>query len=231
MIDDGPCKVQDVAARNAWWKMPRTEVQRFSELFGVVITPSASLFDTLIASIQGILKTDDETTLKYVGRRLVREKVSSAFTDQLLQLDIAIDLVDQNDKEAFKHDIKHAQKQVENLDEFIVELAQHRQSMEVKKKKKMDANMPRLPRVLTQPEAALFCPPEGHIWVSNHRREFWGHLEKSGYRRVWDVYHEDSEEAETACMISVLQKLWVQHNTLNGFARTACPFAGIFPST
>ena len=130
VIDDGPCKVQDVAARNAWWKMPRTEVQKFSELFGVVISPSASLFETLTASIQGILKTDDETTLKYVGKRLVGEKLTSAFTDQFLQLDIAIDLVDRNDREGLKNDIKHAQKHVENIDEFIVELGLRLTSLE-----------------------------------------------------------------------------------------------------
>ena len=96
-------------------------------------------------------------------------------------------------------------------------------------KKKTDESRPQLPRVLTQPEAAIFCPPHGHVWVSNYTREFWGHLEKpGGLKRVRGQYVEDTEEAESAAMRSVLQQLWAQYNYTHGYEKGSCPYDGIF---
>ena len=157
----------------------RTDIQRFSVLQGVQISNSASLFDTLLASIIGILKCDEATAMTFMGKRLVREKRSTFFSEEVLQLDDAIDLFDYNDREHVKGDTKKEANQLDYLADFVVELSSKRTEMATAKKQKMDQNKPVLPRVLTQEEAAIYCPPNGHIWISNHKRSFHGHLEKS----------------------------------------------------
>ena len=92
----------------------------------------------------------------------------------------------------------------------------------------MDQNKPVLPRVLTQEEAAIYCPPNGHIWISSQKRTFHGHFEKSEYRRVFANYMEDGAESQRAAMRSVLQQLWVQYNEMMGYDRYECPFTGVF---
>ena len=80
--------------------------------------------------------------------------------------------------------------------------------------------------MLSQEEAAIYCPPNGHLWISNQKRSFHGHLEKSEYKRVFAIYIEDGPEHEQKAMLSVLQQLWVQYNQMKGNGKYDCPFAG-----
>ena len=65
------------------------------------------------------------------------EKHSGAFTEELMQLDAAIDLFDRNDQEGVKQDMRQAQNKLDSLDEFVVELSEKRQEMEGRKKQWM----------------------------------------------------------------------------------------------
>ena len=95
-------------------------------------------------------------------------------------------------------------------------------------KQRVALNKPRLPRILSQEEAAIYCPENGHIWINNQKRSFHGHLEKSEYKRVYANYSEDNVEHESVAMRSVLQQLWVQYNEMMGHAKYDCPFNGVF---
>ena len=68
VIDEGPTKALTLACHHAWWQMNRTDIQRFSQLQGLHIPSSASVFDTVLASIMGILKCDQETAMGYTGK-------------------------------------------------------------------------------------------------------------------------------------------------------------------
>ena len=81
--------------------------------------------------------------------------------------------------------------------------------------------------MLTQEEAAIYCPPNGHIWISNPKRSFHGSLEKSEYKGVFANYMEDGAASERAAMRSVLQQLWVQYNEIMGYNMYECPFTGV----
>ena len=196
VIDEGPSKALTIACHHGWWKMVRTDIQRFSQLQGVHISNSASLFDTLLGSIMGILKCDEEAAMVFMGKRLVREKRGTFFAEEVLQLDEAIDLFDYNDREAVKGDIKKAGKNLDSFNDFVVELSTKRSEMAAAKKQRQDQNRPKVPRVLSQEEAAIYCPPNGHIWINNQCRKFHGHLEKSEYKRVFASYPEDGVEHE-----------------------------------
>ena len=74
----------------------------------------------------GILKCDEEAAMAFMAKRLVRDKRGTFFSQEVFQLDEAIDLFDYNDREHVKGDMKKAANKLDALDDFVVELSTKR---------------------------------------------------------------------------------------------------------
>ena len=72
----------------------------------------------------------------YMEKRLVREQRSTFFSEEVLQLDDAIDLFDYHDREHVKGDIKTAANKLDSLEDFVVELSAKRSDISSAKKKR-----------------------------------------------------------------------------------------------
>ena len=141
-------------------------------------------------------------------------------------MDAAIEICDASDKQSLTDDMKVAQSKLDNIEDFKVQLAEERSSVLSAKWQKALKDHPVLPRVIAQREATICSPPGAHVWISNHRTEWWGHFRD--YKRVWELCANMRGEDAKACR-SCLMKLWIQHNEHYGFARGYWFFDCIFP--
>ena len=226
VIDNGPLPPLKLACKQAFWRLSKTEIQRFCANGGFKIASSASLFDTLMSAVERILGLTGEKALEVVAQRQCTQKHSQAFAEELLQMDAAIEIFDQADRQSLNDDMKGAQSKLDNIEDFKVQLAEARSTVFAAKRQKALKDRPVLPRVMSQEEAAVFAPPSAHVWISNYRTEWWGHFLK--YKRVWVPYNNIPGEDSKAC-IECLQRLWIQHNEHYGYPRDYCLYSGIFP--
>ena len=79
---------------------------------------------------------------------------------------------------------------------------------------------PEIPRVMSQQKAKGYLLPTAHIWVSNVKREWRGHLPP--YCRVVSPY--DGEEDEGRAISLCIKKLWIQYLESHGLPSSKCPF-------
>lgn len=236
----GPTHPLDIACRCACWAMSRTEIARFVALRKVEIPSGASLFDTMYIATQKILGLSDADVLAIVGLRIVAERNSMHFGEELLEMDAAIEVIDCKDREEVQQERKSAgnkKPEFETLSKAFKEKRQEVQAAAKPAKRptttalKSDArggassssSRPAvIPKTITHAEAIQYLPPGCAVWRSNTRNEWWGHCKP--FKRVvvpWMLGEESS------AMFLVLRKLWVQHLELTGQGPESCPYQGL----
>ena len=90
-LREGPHRPVVLAARHAFI--------RLSALSGVVVEGGHTLFQTLMQAVQGVLHVDEHRALDICKVRISNDRNAEHFTEQLLNLDEAIELIDTHDKE------------------------------------------------------------------------------------------------------------------------------------
>ena len=118
-----------LAAKSAFWYLPRSEIIRFSKLKKVDISSGASLFQTLMEAVMGILKVDEVQAMKIVARPLPHDKIQQHFSDNLLRMDSGIELIDYHDQQQVQDEQKSVCYKLDGIDNFRFELAQKRQDI------------------------------------------------------------------------------------------------------
>lgn len=232
----GPCHPLEVACRCAWWAMSRTAIARFAALRKVAIPAGAGLFETLYAAIMQTLDISEGDALALVGIRIATERNALQFSDELLEMDAAIEIIDSRDREEVQQERRSdsAKKQdVETFSKAFREKREQVQAATANKKAKTgqrsrggasssSAHPKVLPKTITQAEAKQFLPLGCAVWRSNTRNEWWGHCKP--FKRVvapWLLGEEST------AMFRVLKRLWEQHLEQSGQGPEACPFEGL----
>ena len=107
-----------LAAKKAFWDLPRSEIIRFSKLKKVDISSGASLFQTLMEAVMGILKVDEVRAMKIVARRLPHDKNQLHFSDYLLGMDSGIELIVYHDKQQVQDEQKSVCYKLDGIEMF-----------------------------------------------------------------------------------------------------------------
>ena len=132
VIDEGPTDAFTLAAHNAFWSLSRTEIVNICELKGIKIVAEPTLFATLHFAIMRILKITNVEAMEFVGLRLPRVRNEQHFADVLQNMDAAIEVVDRNDVDMYKGEMKAAKAAEENMETFKFEFAKCRSDLDEK---------------------------------------------------------------------------------------------------
>lgn len=236
-VAQGPAHPLEIACRCAWWAMGRTAIARFAALRKVEIPSGAGLFDTLYATTMQILSISEGDALAIVGIRIAAERNAMQFSEELLEMDAAIEIIDSRDRDEVQQERKAATNKKQDIDTFSKAFRAKREQVRTLCAKKAkpgnrgrgggssssSASRPAvLPKTITQAEAKQFLPAGCAVWRSNTRNEWWGHCKP--FKRVvvpWVLGEESS------AMFIVLKRLWQQHLEKTGEGPEACPFEGL----
>lgn len=230
----GPLHVLEIACYEGWWLLSRTVICRFAALKQAQIEAGSSLFATLFSVTKHILNLDDESTLGLVRQRLPAERNASHFSERLLHLDQALEVVDHNDQEEVKATKKAAKTKLEDISAFVSEYKQKRATVMSasgsqpanKKRKRGEASGPAvLPKTIPQSEAKRWIPEGTSVWRSNTRNEWWGHYSSAQYKRIVVPWTLGQEEP---AMREVIRRLWAQWLEYRGLPESDCPIQGVF---
>lgn len=228
----GPMHVLEIACYNAWWLMSRTVVTRFAALKQAAVDSGASLFEALLSVTKQILHFDDEQALDLVCKRLPAEWNATHYSERLLELDQALEVIDINDREEVKATQKQAESKLDDIGVFSGEYKQKRQAVTeakassgAKRRRRVASSSSGpsvLPKTIPQSEAKRWIPEGASVWRSNTRNEWWGHYPP--FKRVvvpWTI----GQEADA--MREAIRRLWRQHLEYRGLPESACPHQGI----
>jgi len=231
-VEMEPCSIMQLACRKAFWSLSKTVIKGLAEAKGISIESSATLFETLFAVIQDQLGTDDEATLVHVGQRLTAGEISSQFSEALLDIDEAAEVLETYDvrkvtqaqQDAREHEsarlqFKREYGQRRTVVRDLLAKAAVKKGKAAAKAKGKKGDPPPLPSTMCQKTAKQFVPPGSFIWRGLSRSEWCGHM--SPFRRVQASWHTFGEEG---AMRRVVAMLWEQYCSFHGLPwPDSCP--------
>ena len=135
---------------------------------------------------------------------------AATFSDKLLELDAAIEVVDTHDKKDAENEQQSAKHRMHDVKVFKIEYMKKRDELRMAgppAKKKAKKGPSELPFAIPQKEAKLYVPPGAYIWRGMQRNEWWGHL--APFKRAKAKFTVKSEEQSS--LKSTLRQLWSQY--------------------
>ena len=97
----GPQYLRRVAARNAFWLLPRTWLVKFAEYTSTEVNKDDTAFDLVWKLVQSILGTSDDETLPNVSSRAYKPgTTSNAY--EIAELDKVLDTLTKSEKQELK---------------------------------------------------------------------------------------------------------------------------------
>jgi hypothetical protein len=221
--------VLKVACRNAFWLLPKTDIEVFADYFSIFLPKGLSLVEVLTKVIKDTLKCNDQELFEYLGKRLSNLDNETVFSEALLDIDEAMEVVDRVDQEAFVARQKTAAELLHEKESFAKEYgeAKFKVTKRTGGKNAFDKMVKRaLPLKFAQSEVKSFLPPSSHCWKGNTRGEWWCHVQPYSRRIV--VRLSSFGNDETKCIAAMLQRAWVLYLEKEGRPRSDCPIEGLF---
>jgi hypothetical protein len=230
-----------IAALEAFWAIDKVTLDRLAKHRDVDLPKGSSLFQTIFYLIRSVLedKTEEEILL-ICSARLARIE-PHAWSDEILQVDEAVQCLDKHDEKEFKREQQNASTAKELSSSFSKEYAAKHAELRaraVEAKGKKPGRKPKqastssssssskpttLPQQIPMEEAKLFVPPGGLIWpdrkIGAWRAQF---PPFSGISRSWG-HHGGEHEALKLCIIY----LWSKWCEVNGVPHAECPMKGV----
>ena len=221
----------ELAAECAFWNMSRTQLVHIAGYLGRDLSDPTSLFAVLHDLVKGLLGRNDAETMRILSLRLCDTEQCNEWTQELLEIDAAADLLEKSDQEALHSEQDAAVAQMEVRSAFRDAFARRRREDAEKakaaapkaKKKKVEAAKARMPTELEQQEAKRWLPPHASIWRGRIKGYWFGHLPP--FPRISAAWKEHSE---VGAMRLIIRRLWDQHLMVTGASREDCPFLGIW---
>ncbi len=96
-VQHGPEPLIKIAARCAFWTMPVTDLQKIAQHRNIELGAVSNLCDMVCSLVQKTLQCSDDETMQIATQRLATNDVSASFSKELLELDEALDCMDQHD--------------------------------------------------------------------------------------------------------------------------------------
>ena len=222
-----------LAARCAFWKMPRAAVVPFAKHLGIDLDGCTSLCATLFKMIKAILKLDEEEKVyEILSVRLSFDDSDNKNTIALLEMDEAKDVLDREDQRQIETEQKDAKKAAVEHCAFAGDFRKRRHqnlldlAAKAKGKAKAKANAKPLakkvlPLTISQKEAKEYLPPApASIWLSNQREAWCAHIRP--YTRISTPFAQYS--SSELALWDLLCKAWAQHFARSGMTKADCIF-------
>lgn len=181
--------------RSAWWGMSRSAISELCTYFGIAVESGAGLADMCWTMAASALGGSDQELLDILHRRVARDSNNSIFSEALLEVDEALEVIDHMDTRKVQEAQREARSSASTRAAFKSDYAQRAQTVRAandgapRKKRKGAASSSSVatrlvvpPHHITQQEAKQFCPPQGSVWRSLTRGEWCAHLPE--YRRI-----------------------------------------------
>jgi hypothetical protein len=225
-----------IAARQAFWHIPKAALVKLSEHEGLAVETGWSLFSLLWNMLKKFLPgMSDEQYLGILQKRLTPKQLGAI---DMCDIDIVEDMLDKSDLEEMRKAKKEAEKDEKNLEIFTREFeemkskvtAKLQQAKRPQKKQKTSAASSAssstskvLPEgELTREQVLALAPPGCHIWRS--RAGTWQINQPPHPRlaRSWSKY------GEREAAVLVLQGAWRQYLGARGQDISDCDIRGLF---
>ncbi|CAK0797975.1 unnamed protein product [Prorocentrum cordatum] len=220
--------IQKLAATNCFWNISSSDLGSIASYLKIPIPEGASLFSKLHTMICSLLGITSEAAMKFLCVRWSCDENDLEFAQELMEVEAAIEVLDQHDHDTAKQQIHAAETSVKAHEEFteefeakLLELA--RAKAGGKKPKVGAGKTEKIPTTLTQKEAKKYLPPGASIWRGFSRGEWMGHMPP--YRRVSAPW---SKHTEAGAMRVVLKKVWIQYLAKEVKDRSHCPWPELF---
>jgi len=219
----GMKKVKDIVCENAFWLMPKSDIDQWAEHYEIEIPKGSDLVETLVATICGHFKCDKNQALQYTCKRIGNVLESTKYCESLLEVDEAIYCLDIHDHREMTSSQQKAYLDLCDKDQFLEQFRKAKAASAKKPAAKPSLSV--LPLVLEQSKVKLYIPAGSRCWRGNVRAEWWGELKplKCVFTSLKDFGND-----EHAAAVNMLRKLWTNFNMLNGLPLEECPIKGIF---
>lgn len=234
--------LQELAARCAFWLLPKCFLDTLAKDMGVQLPAGSSLFDTVWALCEGCLPSaSKEELLKIVqGRIASTVKALSSNTEELASSEEALEVLEKRDGKIVSRFLEEAEVQKQELQSFTAQYkAKHNKVCPPKPEAKAKGRPkkgqgasssatsqynPTYPTgTISLADAKAMCPPGAIIWSSKGIGNWQGHFPPfPRVSRQWSKY------TEPVALRLVLQNLWSHYLDVNGLGKSDCPIPGLF---
>ena len=218
--------VFDIACNEAFWLICKADINMCASYLGIHVPPGAKLLQTLVCVISSHLKISEVAAVKKCWKRLARMADATKFSQELLQLDEAAQCIGWQDMEQLHKQQERAFENLVEQEDFGKEFQGRIAAsvgggdVEVVPAKPTVA----MPPVFEQKTVKKYIPSTATCWRGNTRGEWWGH--QPPYSRVPRKIADFDSESE--CILSLIQRLWKQHNKLEGKPLKSSTIIGLF---
>lgn len=230
VLDREPLPVLHTMAHKAFWNMPRSDIVRFAALGGVVINEAASLCDSVLQAVQGILNVSDDQALDIVSQRVGQNDLPETWASTILEVDEAAQVLERSDMDLVVAEQREVARCRNAEASFVQAYRQRRFDAAARATTRPGKGGRRaqgkaktapaaLPSSFDQRAVRQFCPPGAHIWKGVTKQNWNGHMENR--RRVSANWHDGDEQQ---AIRTVLRKLWLQYVDIRGIRPEDTPW-------
>lgn len=239
----GPASLQECAARMAFWNMEKSTLGMLAKYWGMTVPVGSSLFETVWSLVKFSLPHLDEAQLLSVmQRRVAQLEYNSLFSQELLAVDEAVEVLDKSDEHRIRQE-QHTCRE-HNIQREAFKTECHKRAAEVREKQTTvakknkhknsvasgsssggyPARIPKWPpNNIPLVEAKRLAPEGSSLWSSLQHGNWQGHYPPyPRCSRSWQRY------GEYRALMLVLQHLWRWKLWDQGLSPKDCPIAGVF---
>jgi hypothetical protein len=228
--------IDQLLAENAFFSFPKSFVVDLCGYWVIDVPTGLDYFDTLAFVCKFILKRDDQFILNILHEKMATMPGSNdLMAEELLQIDAAIQVLDQCDHDVFLAEQKKVEGDKEERREFAKRYRERISALTaglplpviLRPARRGGAPggeyPPAIPSTIPHAEAALYIPPGSTIWRALLRSKWEAHVKP--YPRFGEHW---SIEGEHEALLRILRRMWAFY--LEGIGRdlTDCPITGLF---
>ena len=233
-LEEGPLPLLTIAARKAFWSMPKVSLVPYCQDLGVALGSGASLFACVYELVKHIIGGTEGEILDIVHQRLVRYDAEGAYSDALLQCDAAIQMLDIHDHQTLYDEQKTARSLQTDREIYAEDYRKQRMTLHPPKGKAkakakgrgkgkpLSIAMPP-PSTIPHADAKKYIPPTSSIWRGVVRGQWCGHCPP--YARISEPWRRASE---ANALLVVVRKLWRQYLEINALGIESCWVENLF---
>jgi hypothetical protein len=209
----------DVMCNCAFWMLPRTFIVKLAAQYMIRCASAWSLLQCLFHVISEHMHLGPDAVMNIISKRLHLNDLGDAYAPTLLELDEALEVLDQDDRKKVVENQENVVKKMAERSNFARDFKAKRVDIrvaEAKAKAKAKAKPKAAPKafkfesVVELEEAKKLVPQGASVWHGYTRREWCGHHAVSGARRIQASWDMPGGEVET--IRNILQRLWLQHS-------------------
>ena len=232
-LDGEELALKELAARSAWWHLGISDLHNIAKYLKADVKKSDSLFQCLLQLAMHVLKCSEKEAMDIISQRLVQMQAKNDFSQELLDIDEAVNCLEKNDmEEVSKQQSKSVERQMQ-YDDFVEQYKELKARAAPKAKaaskgggagkdKVVVRKLPHDLSHISQKDAKLLMPPQSYIWKSRSDGCWHSKVPPFGeVSRSWRRYGEHQ-----SCLL-VLREAWKLHLDLNGHPYEDCLIQGL----